>query len=230
MKFKPGKPVVAPSILSADYTRFGEQLADLKSHGVEWIHCDIMDGHFVPNISFGPMIVAAARRGWDGYMDAHLMTFHPDAYIKALVDAGASMVTVHQEAVPHLHRSIMAIREAGLQAGVAINPSTPVHTLEMIIPEVDLVTVMSVNPGFGGQSFIESTYAKVRQLSILRADLGLSFLIEIDGGVGAGNIQQLVRAGADVLVAGNSVFGATEPGTEARRLQELADTAHIHLT
>lgn len=230
MNFKPGKPVVAPSILSADYTRFGEQLNDLKAHGVEWIHCDIMDGHFVPNISFGPMIVSAARRGWDGYMDAHLMTFHPDAYLKALVDAGASMVTVHQEAVPHLHRSIMAIRESGLQAGVAINPSTPVHTLEMIIQEVDLVTVMSVNPGFGGQSFIESTYAKVRQLSTLRSDLGLSFLIEIDGGVGAGNIQQLVRAGADVLVAGNSVFGATEPGTEARRLQELADTAHIHLT
>jgi len=230
MKFKPGKPVVAPSILSADYTRFGEQLDDLRSHGVEWIHCDIMDGHFVPNISFGPMIVAAARKAWDGYMDAHLMTFHPDDYLKALVDAGANMVTVHQEAVPHLHRSIMTIRDAGLQAGVAINPATPVHTLEMIIQEVQLVTVMSVNPGFGGQSFIESTYSKVRQLDQIRRDLGLSFLIEIDGGVGTKNIQQLVRAGADVLVAGNSVFAAKEPGVEAKRLQELADTAHTHLT
>ncbi len=230
MKFKPGKPVVAPSLLSADYTRLGEQLNDLHSHGVEWIHCDIMDGHFVPNISFGPMIVAAARKAWDGYMDAHLMTFHPDDYLKALVDAGANMVTVHQEAVSHLQRSIMTIRDAGLQAGVAINPATPVHTLEMIIQEVQLVTVMSVNPGFGGQSFIESTYTKVRHLDQIRKDLGLSFLIEIDGGVGSGNIQQLVRAGADVLVAGNSVFAAKEPGVEAKRLQELADTAHIHLT
>jgi ribulose-phosphate 3-epimerase len=230
MKYQPGKPVVAPSILSADYTRFGEQLDDLRSHGVEWIHCDIMDGHFVPNISFGPMIVAAARKAWDGYMDAHLMTFHPDAYFKALVDAGANMVTVHQEAVSHLHRSIMTIRDAGLHAGVAINPATPVHTLDMIIQDVHLVTVMSVNPGFGGQSFIQSTYNKVQQLDQVRKELGLSFLIEIDGGVGAGNIQQLVRAGADILVAGNSVFAAKEPGVEARRLQALADTAHIHLT
>lgn len=230
MNIKPGKPVVAPSILSADYTRFGEQLDDLNAHGVEWIHCDIMDGHFVPNISFGPMIVAAARKAWKGYMDAHLMTFHPDDYLKALVDAGANMVTVHQEAVPHLHRSVMAIRDAGLHAGVAINPATPVQTLEFIIAQVQLVTVMSVNPGFGGQSFIESTYTKVRQLNLIRKDLGLSFLIEIDGGVGADNIQQLVRAGADVLVAGNSVFAAKEPGAEAQRLQILAAKAHIHIT
>jgi ribulose-phosphate 3-epimerase len=230
MKFKPGKPIVAPSILSADYTRLGEQLEDLYAHGIEWIHCDIMDGHFVPNISFGPMIVAAARKAWSGYMDAHLMTYHPDEYLKALVDAGANMVTVHQEAAPHLHRSVMAIRDAGLNAGVAINPATPVQTLDVIITEVHLVTVMSVNPGFGGQSFIESTYTKVRQLDRLRNDLGLSFLIEIDGGVGASNIQQLVRAGADVLVAGNSVFAAKEPGIEAQRLQKLADTAHVHLT
>lgn len=230
MNFKPGKPVVAPSILSADYTRLGEQLDDLRASGVQWIHCDIMDGHFVPNISFGPMIVAAARKAWEGYMDAHLMTFHPDDYLKALVDAGANMVTVHQEAVPHLHRSVMTIRDAGLQVGVAINPATPVHMLDMIIHEVHLVTVMSVNPGFGGQSFIPSTYDKVHQLDQIRKRLGLTFLIEIDGGVGAGNIQQLVRAGADVLVAGNSDFASKEPGAEAKRLQELADTAHIHLT
>lgn len=230
MTFTYRKAVIAPSILSADYTRLGEQLSDLRSHGVEWIHADIMDGHFVPNISFGPMIVAAARKAWDGFIDAHLMTFHPDSYLKALVDAGANLVTVHQEAVPHLHRSVMAVRDAGIQAGVAINPATPVHTLELILREVHLVTVMSVNPGFGGQSFIDATFTKVRQLNQLRSDMGLSFQIEIDGGVGSGNIRELVRAGADVLVAGNSVFAAKEPGVEARRLQELADTAFLHLT
>lgn len=223
-----GSPLIAPSILAADFTRLGEQLASCNDHGVKWIHCDIMDGHFVPNISYGPMIVEAARRAWPHLMDAHLMTYHPDAYLKALVDAGANLVTVHQEATPHLHRSLAAIHDAGLKAGVALNPSTPVQTLELLLNQIDLVTVMSVNPGFGGQSFIPESLTKIRQLKTLREDHGLSFLIQVDGGVGKGNVAELVRAGADILVAGNSVFSAAEPGAEAQRLQEMADMALIN--
>lgn len=224
------RPRIAPSILAADFTRLGEQLASCEQYGVDWIHCDIMDGHFVPNISYGPMIVAAARKVWEKTMDAHLMTYHPDHYVKALVDAGADLVTVHQEAVPHLHRSVHIIKDAGLKAGVAINPATPVHNLELIIDEVDLVTVMSVNPGFGGQSFIPSSYHKIRQLDMIRRDRRLSFLIQVDGGVGAQNVEELVHAGADILVAGNSVFAHAEPGAEAQRIQTLADKAYQPLT
>lgn len=220
------RPRIAPSILAADFSRLGEQLASCEQHGVEWIHCDIMDGHFVPNISYGPMIVAAARKVWKRTMDAHLMTYHPDQYLKALVDAGADLVTVHQEAVAHLHRSVHSIKDAGLKAGVAINPATPVHSLDLIIDDIDLITVMSVNPGFGGQSFIPSTFGKIYQLHALRKDRHLNFLIQVDGGVGAHNVEELVRAGADILVAGNSVFAHPEPGAEALRLQELADKAY----
>jgi ribulose-phosphate 3-epimerase len=220
------RPRIAPSILAADFTRLGEQLASCEQYGVEWIHCDIMDGHFVPNISYGPMIVAAARKVWNKMMDAHLMTYHPDHYVKALVDAGADLVTVHQEAVPHLHRSVHIIKDAGLKAGVAINPATPIHTLELIIDELDLVTIMSVNPGFGGQGFIASSYKKIQDLHFLRLDRNLNFLIQVDGGVGAQNVEDLVRAGADILVAGNSVFAHMEPGAEAQRLQQIADKAY----
>jgi len=224
------RPRIAPSILAADFSRLGEQLASCEQYGVDWIHCDIMDGHFVPNISYGPMIVAAARKVWKKTMDAHLMTYHPDQYVKALVDAGADLVTVHQEAVAHLHRSVHIIKDAGLKAGVAINPATPVNSLDLILGDVDLVTVMSVNPGFGGQSFIPSTFEKIHQLQTLRNERHLDFLIQVDGGVGAQNVEELVRVGADILVAGNSVFAHSEPGAEARRLQELADKAyHSHI-
>jgi len=224
------RPRIAPSILAADFSRLGEQLDSCERFGIDWIHCDIMDGHFVPNISYGPMIVAAARKTWKKTMDAHLMTYHPDHYVKALVDAGADLVTVHQEAVPHLHRSVHIIRDAGLKAGVAINPATPVQSLDLIIDDVDLVTVMSVNPGFGGQSFIPSTFLKIRQLDQIRQDRRLNFLIQVDGGVGAQNVEELVQAGADILVAGNSVFAHEEPGAEAQRLQKLAEKAFQPLT
>lgn len=227
MNIIPGKPVIAPSILAADFSRLGEQLQSCLDYGVEWIHCDIMDGHFVPNISFGPMIAAASRRVWTRSMDAHLMTYHPDAYLQPLVDAGADLVTIHAEATPHLHRSVHAIKNTGLKAGIALNPSTSLSVLEWILPDIELVTIMSVNPGFGGQSFIPSSLDKIRQLANIRRNKDLGFVIQVDGGVGEANTASLVRAGADILVAGNSVFSKPEPGAEARRLQAIADAALI---
>ena len=219
-------PLIAPSLLSADFTRLGEQLDDLLEHEVEWIHCDVMDGHFVPNISFGPMIAAAARSVWTKTMDVHLMTYHPEQYLPAIKAAKAQYVTVHQEACIHLHRSLQMIKDAGMLAGVALNPATAIDSLEWVWDSIDLVTLMSVNPGFGGQSLISSTYSKITALAQRREQLGLSFLIQVDGGVNDHNIQDLVRAGADVLVAGNTVFKADQPGQQAQTLQHLANRAH----
>ena len=218
------KPILAPSILAADFTQLGNQISLCADNGVKWIHCDIMDGHFVPNISYGPMIVEAARKAYpDGFMDVHLMIYNPDLYTDAFVKAGADLISVHVEATPHLHRSIQNIRSKGIQAGVAINPATAIGNLEPILPDVDLVVVMSVNPGFGGQKFIEQTYSRVRELVRLRVALNATFRIEIDGGVGANNIKQLIQAGADVLVAGSSVFGAEDIPKRIQELQGLMD-------
>jgi ribulose-phosphate 3-epimerase len=200
-------PILAPSLLAADFTRLGDEIDDCLTSGIRWLHCDIMDGHFVPNISYGPFIVDAMRRAAPNtFLDVHLMIEDPDSYIEPFSDAGANLITVHQETCPHLHRTLQHIKSAGCQTGVAINPATPVDLLYPILPDVDMVLVMSVNPGFGGQSFIESSYQKIYKLDAIRDQLGLDFLIEVDGGVTSQNATQLVRKGADVLVAGSSVF------------------------
>lgn len=215
-------PILAPSILAADYSKLGDQIQECNKAGTRWLHCDIMDGHFVPNISYGPGIVKVADQQTDAYLDVHLMIENPDQYIEAFVASGADHITVHQEACPHLHRTIENIHQQGLTAGVAINPATSLHAIEAILPAVDLVLLMSVNPGFGGQSFIESTYKRLKQLRQMRNELGTGYLIEVDGGVNQENIQQIVSSGADVLVAGSAVFKANDIPERIKQLVKQA--------
>lgn len=203
--------ILAPSLLSADFANLKDAVHLLEESPAPWLHLDVMDGMFVPNISFGMPIIKAIRPLSKKVFDVHLMIMDPDRYIGAFRDAGADNLTVHYEACTHLHRSIQAIKAAGMKAGVAINPHTPVALLEDVLGELDLVCMMSVNPGFGGQKFIERTYQRITALKELRESTGSKALIEIDGGVGEQNYQQLVSTGADVLVAGNSVFGHPEP-------------------
>lgn len=204
-------PVLAPSILAADFSQLGEQIKLCTDQGIQWIHCDIMDGHFVPNISYGPGVVGTVRDiAPEVFLDVHLMIEKPDQFVDDFADAGADLISVHYEACTHLHRTIQNIKNNGCMAGVVVNPATEVDLLKPILPDVDLVLIMSVNPGFGGQSFIDSSYQKVRKLYQLREETGLSFLIEIDGGVGTKNAQKLVSNGVDVLVAGSSVFKAKD--------------------
>ncbi|HRD52130.1 MAG TPA: ribulose-phosphate 3-epimerase [Flavobacteriales bacterium] len=203
--------LLAPSLLSADFAELGKAVQLIESSKAAWHHIDVMDGVFVPNISFGLPVIKSIRKHAKKPFDVHLMIVRPDHYITAFRDAGADILTVHYEACTHLHRSIQAIKAAGMKAGVAINPHTSVELLSDVLADVDVVCVMSVNPGFGGQKFIERTYSKVEALKELRVRTGSKALIEIDGGVSAENAQQLVATGADVLVAGNSVFGASDP-------------------
>lgn len=203
--------VVAPSLLSADFTDLRNAVALVEGSPAQWLHLDVMDGVFVPNISFGLPVIKAIRPLTKKTFDVHLMIVRPEQFVGAFRDAGADVLTVHIEASTHLHRTVQAIKDAGMKAGVAINPHTPVHALEDIIADIDLVCVMSVNPGFGGQQFIQHTYRKIAALVDLRTRAGSKALIEIDGGVGTANLRSLVDAGADVLVAGNSVFGAADP-------------------
>jgi ribulose-phosphate 3-epimerase len=212
-------PILAPSILAADFTRLGEQVSVCVDNGIKWIHCDIMDGHFVPNISYGPMIVDAANKASDAFLDVHLMIYNPDNYVDAFIDAGADLISVHIEATPHIHRSIQNIKSKNILAGVAINPGTPISSLESVLNDVDLVVLMSVNPGFGGQKFIDTTYQRIKEMVDLRNSTNSNCLIEIDGGVGTNNIQKLVQFGADVLVAGSSVFSATDIPARIHELQ-----------
>jgi ribulose-phosphate 3-epimerase len=213
---------IAPSLLSADFTRLGEEIRIIDEAGADMLHLDVMDGHFVPNLTMGPGIVAAARRVTRLPLDVHLMITDPDRYLEAFVQAGASMISVHVEVLPHLHRTIAAIHELGCRAGVAINPATSPVFLEDIAADLDHVLVMSVNPGFGGQSFIPRSESKVRTVRGLLQKTGSRAVIEIDGGIDIHTAGRVVAAGADILVAGAAVFGQPDPGAALRALRSAA--------
>lgn len=213
--------IVSPSLLSADFTNLGKDVAMINKSEADWIHCDVMDGVFVPNISFGFPIIKAVSQLTDKPLDVHLMIVNPQNYVGQTRDCGAAIMNVHQEACTHLHRTIQAIKSAGMKAAVTINPATPVVMLEDIIEEVDMVLLMSVNPGFGGQSFIENTLKKVRQLRTLIDSSSSHALIEVDGGVNDRTGALLARAGADALVAGNYVFSFPNPLTAISSLKRL---------
>jgi len=216
--------LLAPSILAADFSNLAQQIRMAEMGGADWIHCDIMDGKFVPNISFGPLVVNTVRGITKLPIDVHLMIEKPDNFLEDFVKAGADFITVHQEEVVHLNRTINKIKELGAKAGVVINPATPVNTLTDILEFVDMVLVMSVNPGFGGQKFIESTLNKIKELASIRKEKSYNFLIEVDGGVDAGNIQKISKAGCDIFVAGSSVFGADNISAAAMELKNLLNS------
>ncbi len=213
---------LAPSILSADFARLGEEVRAALDGGATLLHVDVMDGHFVPNITIGPPVVASLRKATQAPLDVHLMIENPDQFIPAFLDAGADWISVHQETCRHLHRTLQMIRNKGAQAGVVINPATPVETIAEVLDQVDFVLVMSVNPGFGGQKFIPGSLEKIKKLAALRTAKGASFRIEVDGGIALDTIADVVRAGAEVLVAGNAVFGK---GDAKRNVQDLLKTA-----
>lgn len=203
--------LVAPSVLAADFTKLEKELSMVNESDADWLHVDVMDGRFVPNISFGMFIVEAIRKICTKPLDVHLMIVEPEKYVEAFRKAGADVITVHYEACTHLHRVIQQIKATGAKAGVALNPHTPVALLEDVLEEIDLVLLMSVNPGFGGQKFIYQTLPKIEKLKEMLVVRNLHALIEVDGGVGLQNAERILQAGADVLVAGNSVFGAEHP-------------------
>ena len=213
--------LLAPSLLAADFSNLSEAFKIINESEADWLHLDIMDGQFVPNISFGMMVVEAAKKYCTKPLDVHLMIIQPENYIEAFRNAGADWITVHYEACPHLHRTLHQIRETGAKAGVALNPHTPVGVLEDILEEVDMVLLMSVNPGFGGQKFIYQTLPKTRKLKALMEMKNSKALIEIDGGVGLQNAEVLYKAGADVLVAGSSVFKSEDPMLTIQRFKHI---------
>ena len=211
---------LAPSILSADFSRLAQQVALVEPHS-GLLHVDVMDGHFVPNLTLGPPVVECLRHATALPIDCHLMIEAPDRYLADFARAGTSFLSVHQEACPHLHRTVQRVRELGMGPGVALNPATPVHTLDVVLAELEFVLVMSVNPGFGGQKFIPSALGKIEALARKRGELGLGFRIEVDGGVGADTLPALLGAGAEWFVAGSAVFRAEDPGAAARSLAEV---------
>jgi ribulose-phosphate 3-epimerase len=215
---------IAPSILSADFTKLADEIAAVEAGGAKVLHVDVMDGHFVPNITIGLPVVKSLRKATKLTIDTHLMIEEPGRYAVQFVEAGADMVSVHVEADVHLQRTLVAIREAGAKAGIAINPATPLSALEEALPYADFVLLMSVNPGFGGQSFIPTSLDKLRRLKQMIADRGLTTRIEIDGGIDAGNIAEIVRSGAEIIVAGSAVYGRGTPTESVKELiQEGTD-------
>jgi ribulose-phosphate 3-epimerase len=211
--------LIAPSILSADFTRLGEEIRAVEAAGADWIHADVMDGRFVPNITFGPMLVEAVRRTTGLPIDVHLMIAEPDRYIADFAKAGATCISVHVETCTHLNRTLQLIRDAGARPGVVLNPATPVESLRWVLEYVDLVLVMSVNPGFGGQAFIPNSLARIKALRELIAQNGRQALIEVDGGVSIQTIGAVAAAGADVFVAGSAIFGSSDYAATIRDLR-----------
>ena len=214
---------LAPSILSADFTRLGEEIAAVDQAGAEVIHLDVMDGHFVPNITIGPLVVKAARKATQKILDVHLMISDADRYIDSFAVAGADWITVHVEACTHLHRTVSRIKELGKKAGAVLNPATPLSSLDYILEDLDLVMLMSVNPGFGGQSFIESTLGKIDSLKRRIDQLGLNVGIEIDGGISPKTIGRVAEAGANIFVAGSAIYGCDEYAPVIAEMRKLAE-------
>ena len=214
-------PIIAPSLLSANFLKLEQDCEMLNASAAEWFHLDVMDGRFVPNISFGLPLISAIRKSTQKVCDVHLMIEEPEKYAQAFKDAGADVLTVHVEACRHLHRNIQQIKSLGMKAGVALNPHTPISSIEEIIADVDLVCVMSVNPGFGGQKFIPATLSKIKQVILLIIEKQSSALIEVDGGVTLENAASIIQAGADVLVAGNTVFASTSPIDTIKQLKSI---------
>ncbi|MFB0535180.1 MAG: ribulose-phosphate 3-epimerase [Anaerolineae bacterium] len=216
---------IASSILAADFTRLREQVAEAETAGADYIHIDVMDGHFVPNITVGPLVVRAVRRVTRLPLSVHLMIEAPESYLDAFAEAGADTLTVHVETCPHLHRTVQQIKELGTKAGVSLNPATPLVSLEEMLEYVDLILLMTVNPGFGGQEFIESSLPRIRRLREMLAAKGLEVELGVDGGINAETAPRVVAAGADVLIAGEAIFGAREGVAEAmRRIRESLQT------
>jgi len=216
---------IAPSILSADFTRLGGELKDVEKTGADYIHIDVMDGHFVPNITIGPMIVKAARRVTDLPLDVHLMISDPDYFIEDFAEAGASIITVHAEAINHLHRTIHFIRDKGVRPGVVLNPATPLGVLDYVLDQLDMVVLMTVNPGFEAQKFIPEVIPKIKRLRKMVNDLDLNLEIEVDGGIDPGNIGRVSSAGADVFVAGSAIYYSKDYKETIRLMREKMSEA-----
>jgi len=216
---------IAPSILSANFAQLGDDVARIEAGGADFVHVDVMDGHFVPNITIGPLVVAALKRVTKLPLDVHIMISEPDRYLEAFVAAGAAMITVHAEVLPHLHRTLTHIRHLGAKAGVALNPSTPVAAIGDVLAQLDHVLVMSVNPGFGGQSFIPRTFDRIDELRLMLQAAGSTAAIEVDGGVDTTNAAALVARGVTILVAGSAIFSQADPAEATRQLRRAAGAA-----